>query len=442
MYSRIVVLGAGYVGITLSVALCATGIRVLVVDIDEKKIDRLKKGDPCIREDGLQELLKKHIDTSCIDFISGDASVAAIDADLLFICLPTDVDISGKPQLDTLINAAHTASEYMASGGSLVVKSTVLPETTFKIAKSIGRRDLNVLVCPEFLQEGTALRDTLNPDRIVIGADNFQAASDLAEILPKNENTEVIITDPTSAELAKMISNTMLASKVTFANLVADIAELTGANSHDVLLAVGADKRIGNTHLRPGPGWGGSCLPKDTQMLSYLTQSIGMPSQFVDSIYSENIDHIERVANRILDLMPQKGSEKLAILGVTFKGGTDDLRRSPAIEVINAVSKKVPNINIYDPSLSSNSAISDFESLVDQRKISIKEDAYKCVESADLAVVLTDWEEFKTLDLALVKAVMGTPVIYDTRNVIDERVASEIGIELIKLGTQNPKRFS
>ncbi len=442
MYSRVVVLGAGYVGITLSVALCATGINVLVADIDENKIDRLKNGDPCIREDGLEELLKKQIDSSRIDFISGDASVAAIGADLFFICLPTDVDISGKPQLDALINAAHMASQNMAPNGSLAVKSTVLPETTFKIAKSIGRRDINVLVCPEFLQEGTALRDTLSPDRIVIGAENLQAASELAEILPKSENTEIIITDPTSAELAKMISNTMLASKVTFANLVADIAELTGANSHDVLLAVGADKRIGNTHLRPGPGWGGSCLPKDTQMLAYLTQSIGMPSQFVDSIYSENKNHIERVASSILGLMPQKGSTKLAVLGVTFKGGTDDLRRSPAIEIINEVSKKVSNIHIYDPSLSSSSTVSDFESVVGQNKFFITEDPYKCVDSADLAVVLTDWEEFTKLDLALIKAVMGTPVIYDTRNVVDETVASELGIDLIKLGTQNPKRFS
>ncbi|MCB0990812.1 MAG: UDP-glucose/GDP-mannose dehydrogenase family protein [Acidimicrobiales bacterium] len=422
MMSKIAVIGTGYVGLTTGACFAHIGHDVVCADIDESKIERLNRGEIPILEPGLDELVRDGMAEGRLRFVVG-AAEAAKDCEFAYLCVPTPQGEDGSADLSYIEAAAAEIAPVLPSGSVVVNKSTVPVGSTLVVEQALKRDDVTVVSNPEFLREGSAVHDFLNPDRVVIGTDDRPTAVKVASLF-LGLTAPVIVTDPASAETIKYAANSFLATKISFVNAMAAVCEAVGADINDVVLGIGTDPRIGSQFLKPGPGWGGSCFPKDTRALVHIADQAGYDFAFLRGVIEANSQQFSRVADRVAEMVGgDLAGKRIAALGLTFKANTDDLRDSPALEVIARLRERGADVVAHDPAVHR-----------DLDGIRVAESAYAAAEGADALVVLTEWDEFRWLDFAKIAEVMTSAKIYDSRNVLDAAAARKAGIEIKSLG--------
>lgn len=423
----IAVIGAGYVGLTTGTCLAHLGHNVTIADIDEIKVQELNEGEVPIFEPGLSELLTEGIENGNLKFVVGAVS-ASRNAAFHFLCLPTPPNPDGSTNMEFFSSAIEEIKDILPPNSVIVNKSTLPVGTASQLKKQIQRTDVEIVSNPEFLSEGNAVQDFLHPSRIVIGAESQEAATRVAALFSDIDAT-IQITGTASAELIKHTSNAFLAMKLTFINEIATLCELVGANVLDVAEGIGYDPRIGSTYLRPGPGWGGSCFPKDSASLLQTANKAGFAFELLEKAITLNTTHLQRTAQKVIDALPE-GKEieksKIAVLGLTFKAGTDDLRSSPSLAVIEYLLDLNAHVSAYDPMV--NLPIEDMS------KIEITSTAYEAANNADALVILTEWEEFADLNYERIHEAMCHPVVVDARNLLNPHDLEQQGFQYIGLG--------
>src|SRR5581483_10187343 len=332
--SKVAVIGTGYVGLTTGAYLAHLGHHVVCADIVEEKIALLQSGRIPILEAGLEELVREGLDGGRLSFVLGAAN-AVPDAEFVFLCVPTPQASDGSADLSYIEEAAREIGPVLEPEAVVINKSTVPVGSTRVVEQAVGRDDVSVISNPEFLREGSAVHDSLHPDRIVIGGDDQAAAIRVAALF-EDLQAPLIVTSPASAEVIKYASNAFLATKVSFINAVANLCEAVGADVREVVLGMGYDKRIGFEFLKPGPGWGGSCFPKDTRALVHIAEDAGYDFGLLKGVIQVNDEQIERVTAKV-EKMAGGGLDGtvVAVWGLTFKARTDDMRDSPSLEVIS-----------------------------------------------------------------------------------------------------------
>jgi UDPglucose 6-dehydrogenase len=421
----IAVIGAGYVGLTTAACFAKMGHHVVLSEIDTAKADLVRAGISPIFEAGLSELLSEVVSSGHLS-VTEDNVEAASNSDLIFICLPTPQDIDGSANTDVVFDVIGSICLALTSSSILITKSTMPIGSVMKIQNLVRETGATVAANPEFLREGTAVQDTLHPERIVIGCNNRNSADRIAELYV-SLNSQVFITDPQSAELIKYASNAFLATKVTFINSVARLCDAVGADIESVSQALGSDSRIGKKFLAPGPGWGGSCFPKDTSALLHLSAENGHSFKLLDAVISENLVHQLEIVQQIAALLAENGGKSVAVLGLTFKAGTDDLRDSPAIFIVQQLLNSGFAINAYDPTVTAKS-----NTLLDP--INVCSSAKEAAQTSNLLVVLTEWPEFSELDPSELTDVMVNRLIFDTRGIISKEKWTNSGFTVKILG--------
>ena len=423
--STISVIGAGYVGLTTSACLAHLGHEVICVDIDQEKIGQLQQGKIPIHEAGLLELVQTGISNRCLQFVVG-AEEAVASSEFVFLCLPTPQEEDGRADVDAVLSVVNQIRDVVSPGTIIVNKSTVPVGTNTALATAIRRDDVFVVSNPEFLREGAAVTDFLQPDRIVIGADDSKAGDRLAQIY-ESIDAPIVRVDPASAETIKYATNSFLATKVSFVNALAAVCEAVGADIDAVTAGLGADTRIGPRFLQPGPGWGGSCFPKDMHALVRMATDAGYEFDLLRAVISANEQQFERIATKAERLLEgDLAGQNIALLGLTFKAHTDDLRNSPAIEVARRLAKKGAILRAYDPMVNSTSDIPN--------EIEIATTIENAVNQADLAVVLTEWPEFASANWPALADLMKSPRVVDARNLLDRDAMIELGFRYDDLG--------
>jgi UDPglucose 6-dehydrogenase len=409
--AKIAIVGTGYVGLTTGACLASLEHQVVCADIDAEKVAQLSKGKVTIFEDGLQELVTKGLKTGNLSFVVG-AVKAVIDSEYVFLCLPTPESSDGSADISIIETVAKEIADSLPRASIIVNKST-LPVGSVKVVENcIQRKDVSVVSNPEFLREGSAVQDFLKPDRVVIGSDDKSAAEKVAQLYsPICKN--ILITDPASAETIKYAANAFLAARLSFVNALASVCEVVGANIIDVVNGLGSDSRIGTQFLQPGPGWGGSCFPKDTKALLKIAQDNGYDFELLAGVISANESQFDRIANRIA-VEAKAASEKpvVAIWGLTFKSGTDDLRESPSLKIINRLISKNISIQAYDPT----------QVGVENKNLHIKnfDNALSACKEAHVLAVFTEWKEFARIEPKLVAEQMSNLSVFDGRNMLNK----------------------
>ena len=409
--AKIAIVGTGYVGLTTGACLASLGHQVVCADIDAEKVAQLSKGKVTIFEDGLQELVTKGLKTGNLSFVVG-AVKAVIDSEYVFLCLPTPESSDGSADISIIETVAKEIADSL-SRASIIVNKSTLPVGSVRVVENcIQRKDVSVVSNPEFLREGSAVQDFLKPDRVVIGSDDKSAAEKVAQLYsPICKN--ILITDPASAETIKYAANAFLAARLSFVNALASVCEVVGANIIDVVNGLGSDSRIGTQFLQPGPGWGGSCFPKDTKALLKIAQDNGYDFELLAGVISANESQFDRIANRIA-VEAKAASEKpvVAIWGLTFKSGTDDLRESPSLKIINRLISKNISIQAYDPT----------QVGVENKNLHIKnfDNALSACKEAHVLAVLTEWKEFARIEPKLVAEQMSNLSVFDGRNMLNK----------------------
>ncbi|MFT7473455.1 MAG: UDPglucose 6-dehydrogenase [Verrucomicrobiales bacterium] len=421
--SRIAVVGTGYVGLTTGACFAQLGHDVLCADIDAHKVDMLKRGEIPIHEDGLELIVQENMKAGRLDFVLG-AEHAVKGREFIYLCVPTPQGADGRADLSYVEAAAREIAPFLDRGAVVVNKSTVPVGSTLLVERAMERPDVHVVSNPEFLREGSAVSDFLNPDRVVIGADDRGAASRVAALY-LGVRAPILITDPASAETCKYAANAFLATKISFANAVAAVCEAAGADVADVLMGIGYDSRIGHHFLRPGPGWGGSCFPKDTKAMIGIAEDAGYDFAFLKGVIEVNEQQFGRVVDKItLAAGDTLEGVNIGVLGLTFKAGTDDMRDSPSIEIVGRLIAAGANVKAYDP-VAKHCPIEGVE---------VVGDAYAAAEGADVLTILTEWEEFKFLDLDKISEVMSNKHIVDARNLLDRGAVRRRGFTYQGIG--------
>lgn len=431
---RIAMIGAGYVGLVSGACFAEFGADVICVDKDANRVASLTGGHVPIYEPGLDQLITTNMRAGRLNFTT-DLRDAVASADAIFIAVGTPSRRGdGHADLTFVFEAAREVAAYARDGAVIVTKSTVPVGSGRKVAESIkaARPDLQFEIAsnPEFLREGSAIGDFMRPDRVVIGVENERAASLLRALyrpLQLND-AQLVIVDLETAELIKYAANAFLATKIAFINEMADVAEAVGADIEGVARGMGLDERIGARFLQPGPGYGGSCFPKDTQALAITAREAGAPSRIVDAAIAANAARRQRMADKVQTLCggDLKGAS-IAIFGVTFKAETDDMRDAPALEILPALIAEGASIRAYDPQ-----GMNEAAALLPG--IAWSKTAYEAGTGADCIVVLTEWNEFRAIDLARLHSLMRTPRIADLRNLYDPAEARSLGFEYIGVG--------
>lgn len=422
-------IGHGYVGLVTACVFADFGNDVWVVGHTQEKIDRLKKGDPIIYEPGLKELLEKNLKAKRLHFTLEFAE-AIPESEIVFITVGTPPKPDGEADLSTVFEVAENIGKNLAGKFTVVsCKSTVPVGTNKKVADIINSVKTKgvpfaVASCPEFLREGTGIQDTMFPDRVVIGSESPQAVDTLLQ-LHTSLNGKRIITDLASAELIKYTSNAMLATKISFSNLISFYCEKTGADVETVLDAVGLDKRIGRIFMNPGVGYGGSCLPKDVKALIKTGKKLGIDTSLLDSVESINLESRKNILRKIKKDIKGK---RVAIWGLSFKPDTDDIRFAPSLPVIEELLDEGYEVHVYDQIATEN------VKKVFGHKITYHSDPYSAVEGVEGLVILTEWNEFKQIDLHKVKTLMKNPVIIDGRNIYIPSTIKELAFTYISTG--------
>ena len=421
MTSTIAVIGAGYVGLTTAACFAQLGHRVICADVVAEKIEQLQRGELAIHEPGLAEIVRDGLDTEKLTFILGSEN-AVSEAQFVYLCVPTPQAEDGSADLSFLYSATSEISDKLRPGTVVVNKSTVPVGSTYVVEQAIGRADIPVVSNPEFLREGTAVDDFLNPDRVVIGAQDQVAAGKVASLY-LGVRAPIMVTDPASAETCKYAANAFLATKLSFVNAIAAVCEAVGADVNDVLLGMGYDHRIGHEFLRPGPGWGGSCLPKDSQALISIADNAGYDFSLLRGVFDANLEQFNRIVRKVETVTELDGAD-IAVLGLAFKAGTDDVRNSPALEIISRLVAKGARVRAFDPAVSA----------VDLDGLVVVTDAYAACEGASALVIATEWDDFKWLDLDKIKDLMVKHHVVDARNLLDRGAVRRRGFSYQGVG--------
>jgi UDPglucose 6-dehydrogenase len=428
---RIAVIGSGYVGLTTGACLASLGHRVVCADIDEAKVARLRRGEVDIREPGLPELVVENQAAGRLEFVLGAReAVASGDGEpveVVFLCVPTPMGVGGAADLAAVRAVAAEVRQLLPAGCVVVNKSTVPVGTAEATRKLLNRRDVAVVSNPEFLREGSAVHDFLHPDRIVVGSDAQDAAERVAALYSRL-GAPTVLTDAASAEMVKYAANCFLAMKLSYVNALAELCDVLGADVEDVTEGMGHDRRIGQAFLRPGPGWGGSCLPKDTNALVQVAGAAGIELPLVSASITTNERQQRLMVDKIRDAVGgDLAGSRLGLLGLTFKAGTDDLRDSPALAVARLLRAEGAELTAHDPGCpGAVPGMTDAVAVVDDPLLAAKD--------ADALVVLTEWPEFRSLDWAAVADALARRVVVDTRNLLDPDVLRRAGISWVGVG--------
>lgn len=420
--SKIAVIGTGYVGLTTGACFAHMGHEVVCADIDEAKVASLQRGEVPILEPGLDDLVRQGIEGDRLRFVLGGAAAAA-DCEFAYLCVPTPQGEDGSADLSYLEAAAREIGPVLPSEAVVVNKSTVPVGSTKVVERAMGRHDVKVVSNPEFLREGSAVHDFLNPDRVVIGTDDRATAVKVSGLF-LGLNAPLIVTDPASAETIKYAANSFLATKLSFINAMAAVCEAVGADIDDVVLGMGSDPRIGPQFLRPGPGWGGSCFPKDTRALVHIAEDAGYDFEMLKQVIEANTQQFELTADRVEHHLGRSvDGVRIGVWGLTFKANTDDLRESPALEVAGRLQERGAVLSCYDPAV--NRSVNGLE---------VVDSALEAATGAECVILLTEWDEFRWLDFDRVAEVMSAPNIIDTRNILDANDLRRRGFAIRGLG--------
>lgn len=400
-------MGAGYVGLTTASCLAQLGHTVVGIDVDAIKVDRLNNGVIPIVEEGLESITQQMLEAKRLIFQHG-YSDSIKGSEFIFLCVPTPQDEDGSADLTYIREAATSLMPYLASNSVIVNKSTVPVGSTLVVEEIVRRDDIFVVSNPEFLREGSAVHDFLHPDRIVVGSSNKKAAQRVADLY-QSLNAQVIICDPASAETIKYAANAFLATKLSFANAIAALCEHVGANIDDVMEGIGQDKRIGNQFLKPGPGWGGSCFPKDTRALVKIAESAGYDFELLRGVIDFNEIQFDRIVDKVRKAVGGNlAGKNIAVLGLTFKAHTNDLRDSPALRIVENLQLQGATINAYDPTVNNPLA-----------QMNICETPIEACNMADAILIATEWPEFASLDPSEIGTVVRSKNLIDARNILD-----------------------
>ena len=430
---NIAVIGTGYVGLVTGAGLADFGNDVVCVDVDQKKIDALKRGEIPIYEPGLDAIVARNVQDGRLRF-STDLASAIEGARAIFIAVGTPPKADGSADLRYVAEVARSIAEHM-NGPKLVITKSTVPIGTGRLIEKIveesGKRNLvSVVSNPEFLREGSAIEDFMKPDRVVIGASDDEAVALMKEIYAPLHSvaTPFVVTDVESSELIKYASNGFLATKISFINEVAQLCEILGANVQDVALGMGLDHRIGTKFLQAGPGFGGSCFPKDTSAIADIAKKAGYRFDIIESVISVN-DRIKmRMVDKVADAIGgDLAGRSIAILGLAFKPETDDMRDSPAIPLIRGLQERGATIRAYDPQAMENSRAV-------LGKVTFCNDAYETAEGSEAIVIVTEWNEFRALDLERLGAAMRSRVMVDLRNVYRAEDVQAAGFHYSSIG--------
>ncbi|HEY7162723.1 MAG TPA: UDP-glucose/GDP-mannose dehydrogenase family protein [Acidobacteriota bacterium] len=428
---NIAVIGTGYVGLVTGSVFADLGNDVICVDKDSSRIEQLLQGKIPFYEPGLEELVKRNMDDHRLSFTT-DLPSAVKKADVIFIAVGTPSKANGETDLSQVEAAAEGIGNALDRYKVIVNKSTV-PVGTVNIVKNIiekvKKNDIKfeVVSNPEFLREGSAIQDMLSPDRIVIGAPNQQVALTLLELYA-SLGCPMLITDVESAELIKYASNAFLAMKISFANAIADLCERTGADAVHVINGMGHDKRIGHHHLQPGLGYGGSCFPKDVDSLIQTARKFDYNFSLLQSAADINKERIQRFINNVENAVETIENKTFALLGLSFKPDTDDMREAKSIEVIDQLLKRKAKIRAYDPA-----AIENAKKIFG-KKVYYAKNAYDAAKDADCTILLTEWREFKLLNMERMRDAMKTPIFFDGRNLYSPDRMKKIGFTYYGIG--------
>jgi len=428
---QICVVGVGYVGLVTASCFADLGNRVIALDVDAARVENLKKGVMPIYEPGLEELVKRNVKSGRLSF-TASYEEALSGAEFAFIAVGTPSGVDGNADLKYVESAAKSIARNMTAPLIIINKSTVPIGTGDWVADIVKGAQpkptgFAVVSCPEFLREGSAIADFMNPHRNVIGSLDKDAANKVAQLhLPLR--APILITDLRTAEMIKYASNAFLAAKISFINELADVCEAYGADVKEVAAGMGYDARIGRYFLDAGLGWGGSCFPKDVQALAFMAKEKGLNPRILNDVMDVNYDRRKAVAKNVEKLLggDLKG-KTVGLLGLAFKENTDDMRDAPSVDISNALATAGAKVRGYDPVARKSAAplMPDVE---------IFDDVYKMTEGCDALIVVTPWNEFKQLDLERVKDLLNSPVIYDGRNIYDPKLMKEMGFNYRAIG--------
>jgi UDPglucose 6-dehydrogenase len=424
--ARIAVVGTGYVGLTTGACLAHLGHNVVCADVVESKVALLNGGDIPIVEAGLEGLVREGLSDGRLSFVVG-APDAVRGAEFVFLCLPTPQGADGAADLTILLAAAEEIASHLVTCAVVINKSTVPVGSAEIVSQTLGRSDVSVVSNPEFLREGTAVRDCLHPDRIVLGGNNVADVQRVATLYQKID-APVVLTDTASAETIKYAANAFLAMKIAFVNTIANVCERVGADVTEVVAGVGHDRRIGFEFMKPGPGWGGSCFPKDANALIKIAADHGYDYTLLKGVVEANADQHDGVARKVARMVGGSlAGVTVGVWGLTFKAETDDLRSSPALAVIDRLRARGARVQAYDPTVLHN---------IDG--IDVMVDAYDAARGARVLVILTEWPEFQGVDFDKVREIMASPTIVDARNLLSPAGMEDLGFAYDGIGRSGP----
>lgn len=428
---QICVVGVGYVGLVTASCFADLGNRVVALDVDEKRIENLRKGVMPIYEPGLEELVRRNVKAGRLSFTTSYPE-GLKGSEFAFIAVGTPSGVDGNADLQYVDAAARSIAQHMTAPLIIINKSTVPIGTGDWVADIVKDAqpkpmEFAVVSCPEFLREGSAIADFMSPHRTVIGSLDKDAASRVAQLhLPLR--APIVITDLRTAEMIKYASNAFLAAKISFINEMADLCELVGADVKEVAAGMGYDARIGRYFLDAGLGWGGSCFPKDVQALAYMAKERGLNPRILNQVMDVNYDRRKAVAGHIGELLGGSLKGKtVGMLGLAFKENTDDMRDAPSVDISNSLVAAGAKVRGYDPVARQTAAPL-------MPAVEIFDDAYKMAEGCDALIIVTPWNEFKQLDLEKIRGLLKSPVIYDGRNIYDPAIMREMGFTYRAIG--------
>lgn len=432
--SQICVIGTGYVGLVTGVCFADLGNRVTCLDVDKSRIQNLNKGIMPIYEPGLEQLVAQNVSAERLRFTT-DYQDALRHCEFAFIAVGTPSGTEGEADLQYIRAAAESIADLVDHPIIVVNKSTVPVGTGDWVAEVIRKRregkklDFKVVSNPEFLREGSAINDFMNPDRVVLGSEDKEAANQVAQLY-SSLRCPILVTDLRTAEMIKYASNAFLATRISFINEIANMCEEMGADVREVATGMGMDKRIGHAFLDAGLGWGGSCFPKDVKALEHMAVLHGTHPQLLQAVMEINRNQRRRVVVKLRRALGKLNDTTIGVLGLSFKPNTDDVREAPSLEVIHLLQNEGANIQAYDPQARETAA--HF-----LKGVKICENPYQVAEGADAIVLATEWNEFKQLDFERIKKLMRKPVIMDGRNLWDAEKLRALGFQYFGVGRVN-----
>lgn len=430
---HIAVIGTGYVGLVTGACFAEFGVDVTCVDVDTAKIEKLNSGLIPIYEPGLDQIVEKNVKAGRLHFTT-DIGSAVEGAQVVFLAVGTPPKEDGSPDMSYYQQAAKDVAAAMNGYKVLVTKSTV-PIGTGKWLREFVTSNLKaptefgVASNPEFLREGAAIDDFMRPDRVVIGSNEDEAIEVMKELYRPLYliETPIVITSLEAAELIKYAANAFLATKITFINEVANLCDAIGCDVHDVARGMGMDNRIGRKFLHPGPGYGGSCFPKDTRALTTVADQFGVETRIVDAVIEANERQRDAMIPKIESLVGNLNGKKIGVLGLSFKPETDDMRESPAIEIIHTLIDRGATVRAFDP-------VAMDEAKHFLNGIEYASDEYDAIDGADALVIITEWNQFRALDMEKVKQLLKAPRIADLRNIYEPADMRELGFDYVGVG--------